>query len=311
MKAFLVGATIVSFSVAWTCCAVTSLGDIVEFGSQVNLVIWDEEAGVEHFVRKAHFRSQAEDLGFIAPTPSVPEIVEVDEEVFVTLEKLQPEPPFASKAASSDFATGGVEVIQETEVAGYLATTVKATDSAALADWMDKNGYSTTPNIERWTEFYIRKGWYLTAFKVKLDSGRGETGTVRMTFKTEKPFNPYVVPEDNFGASAGLKVYYVGSGKGVGTIGDSGSWVDATWSAPVKQQSHQLIIDQLKLDSLPKNLTLTAFDDPDFPRPAGDDVYFRHEADMRPLALMATGGAGLLGLWLVSRGKRRLGTESS
>lgn len=316
MRAFIVGASVVSFSVAWTCCGVTTLGDMVAFGEQVNVIVWDEDAGVEHFVRKARFRSQADDMGFIAPTPSVPDIVEVDEQVFVTMEKLKPKPQtfMATKSSSLEAASAGhVEVIQEQDVAGYRATTVKATDSAALAEWMAENGYTTTPSIERWTDFYIRKKWYLTAFKVNLDSGYGETGTVRMSFKTDRPFNPYVVPEDNFGASAGLKVYFVSSKRGVGTVGESGTWVNASWSASVNEGSHQLMKSQLNIDSLPSQLVVTAFDDPDFPRPAVDDVYFRLEGDSGPAVLvaMATGAAGLVGLWMVSRAKRFPGTDLS
>ena len=61
---------------AWACSGVGPAGAPVVFGGQTNIIIWDADRQVEHFIRNASFRSGAEDFGFIAPTPGKPELHE-------------------------------------------------------------------------------------------------------------------------------------------------------------------------------------------------------------------------------------------
>lgn len=205
---------------AWACCAVSTLGSLVSFGGQVNIVIWDPSTKTEHFVRNAEFFTEAKDLGFIAPSPTEPELAEASKEAFNTLARLEPPPEYAATGAASNGPTESakgedVTVIRVQDVAGYRATVLRATDSKALAAWMKQNGYRTTPAIQKWTEFYIAKDWYLTAFKVEAKDGEAATGVVRMTFKTEKPFNPYYVPSDNISKDVPgrLMLFFVAPGR--------------------------------------------------------------------------------------------------
>ncbi|MBW2460076.1 MAG: DUF2330 domain-containing protein [Deltaproteobacteria bacterium] len=50
--------------------------------SEEALIVWDAERGVEHFIRRGEFRTDADDFGFLVPTPSPPQLSEVDEDVF-------------------------------------------------------------------------------------------------------------------------------------------------------------------------------------------------------------------------------------
>jgi hypothetical protein len=194
---------------AVACGAVTFALEAAFFAGQTNIIVWDEATKTEHFVRNAKFTSTAGDLGFLAPSPSLPTLVEVDEVAFETLasavaefERKVKESKLTigcSGAATEDAAgVGSVEELQTIHVAGYVATTLKASDPAALSIWMKKNGYASTPQIQKWSDFYIKKGWLLTAFKVNSELGSGETGTVMMSFTTDRPFNPYYVPKENF-----------------------------------------------------------------------------------------------------------------
>ena len=268
---------------AWACCAVSTLQSLVTFGGQTNIVIWDPATKTEHFVRNAEFFTEAKDLGFIAPSPTEPELAEASKEAFDTLARL--EPPRAMEDAAKDdrpteAATGGpVSVIRVQDVAGYRATVLRATDSAALAAWMKQNGYRTTPAIEKWTEFYISKDWYLTAFKVQAKEGEAATGVVRMTFKTEKPFNPYYVPSDNVGRGrpSPLMLFFVAPGRFKGTVGDSGAWAAGKrWEAELTSSASRELAQHLKLDreAIPANCTVANYMDGSFPNAAGDDVYF-------------------------------------
>src|SRR5207237_170781 len=49
------------------------------------LIIWDPATKTEHFIRRAAFRSTARQFGFLVPTPTKPELSEVDDSIFDTL----------------------------------------------------------------------------------------------------------------------------------------------------------------------------------------------------------------------------------
>jgi hypothetical protein len=268
-------------SVASACCGVGPRGKPIRFGDQTNIVIWDPANKIEHFIRDAKFESDAPDFGFIAPSPSKPELSEASDAAFETLAALK---PFNRMSCSGPEAVGAIatskslQVIQQVDVAGYRATTLLASDSGALAEWMRKNGYQTTPTIEAWTKVYIAKGWYLTAFKVLDDGPVASTGTVRMSFTTDAPFNPYYVPADNIksGRTGMLKVFFVAPGEYRATIGKGQPWESADWTAPLPDATSSRLAGQLKLppSAIPPGAHVEEFQDPEFPRAASDDIYF-------------------------------------
>lgn len=266
----------------WSCCGVAGRNRQVTFVEQLNLVVWDPATKTEHFVRRASFASKAADVGFIAPTPTVPKLAEAQAGVFAYIESLNPTPAFGSKGVSGGAGAGGVSrgvtVVHEQDVAGYHATTLKATDAKGLADWMKENGFETTPGIEKWTAVYIKKSWYLTAFKVKMKSGAGTTGTVRMSFKTEKPFNPYFVPKENQGkGQSGLRLYFMAPGHASAKIGGKTDWQDPNWSVEASRHDTDTIASNIGMNDgdLPYGMRITAFYDSSFPNAAKEDLYFK------------------------------------
>jgi hypothetical protein len=296
-------------STAAACCGVGPVGKTVAFGDQTNIIVWDAAAQTEHFVRNATFTSAAKDFGFIAPTPSKPNLSEASKEAFITLAGLKPpkeEPHVGSIAAGVSRAmTKSVRVVQQVDVGGYQATTLLASDADALAGWMKKNGYATTPGIVEWTKFYIAKGWYLTAFKVENPSDVASTGTIRMSFHTDRPFNPFFVPSDNLvsGRTGTLRLYFVSNGDYDAHVGESTGWQTAEWQAPVSDDVSGLLAAQLKLppSAIPANSTVASYVDTNFPREASDDLYFSpaRQGYVLPAVVLAAAvivGAGLVRL---------------
>src|SRR6266571_4605352 len=56
------------------------------------IILWDAATGTEHFIRKASFKSDADDFGFLVPTPAQPELSESGNEAFpYLLELTKPE----------------------------------------------------------------------------------------------------------------------------------------------------------------------------------------------------------------------------
>jgi hypothetical protein len=134
-----------------------------------------------------------------------------------------------AKSAPAPRASG-VDVLETKRVGDYDAAVLvfrkgDGDDSGpkegaeALAKWLLKHGYETTPATAKWLEWYVQNGWCLTAFKVAgapnvidgpqpvvpkdANFGKGpplpprdlNLKPIRMSFRTEKPFYPYREPE--------------------------------------------------------------------------------------------------------------------
>ena len=319
----MLGTSLVSSSV-FACSGVGPPGKPVVFGDQTNIVIWDEAHHTEHFIRNANFRSGADNFGFIAPTPGKPELHEASNKAFYTLANLAPVYPasfggrggggFETKSKSSE-----VKVIQEADVAGFHATTLFSRSAQAINDWMNEHGYVSTPEVQKWAERYCGRGWYLTAFKV-VDKTKfaASTGTVRMTFKTSKPFNPFYVPSSNIlvDKKGTLRVYFVSVGDYDAKIGKKETWQTPQWTAQIPEASSALLAKQIKIpaEDIPDNCQVETFVDNDFPRPAADDIYFAKRRPIRtssavpardvPIYAM-TPLFAVFGLFMVSKRRRR------
>lgn len=306
----------------WACSGVGPPGKPVVFGDQTNIVIWDEKHQTEHFIRNANFRSGADDFGFIAPTPGKPNLHEASTQAFYTLASLAPPPPMQVFAGGAGGFGGRaraaeVKVIQEADVAGFHATTLWSTDAHAINDWMNAHGYVSTPEVEKWADRYTKRGWYLTAFKV-VDKAKlaASTGTVRMTFRTRKPFNPFYVPSSNVPVvkKGTLRVYFVSVGDYDANVGTYGTWQVPQWTAPIPEATSALLAKQIKIpaEAIPDNVQVATFVDNDFPRPAADDIYFsKKRVALKPAPATKRMGATTLAMpvfaagLLVVAGRRR------
>jgi len=168
-------------------------GEYVEITNESALIIWDQESKTEHFIRKANFQSSSPDFGFLVPTPTQPELAEVDDSVFtllsaytapkveyVTVRKPRPRPTsdemrMPTSAARGGGAPRGVEVLDQTEVGGQEAVVIKfhrgpksdvVEDAKELADWLKKRGYEFGPELVNWLKPYIENNWVMTAFRI-------------------------------------------------------------------------------------------------------------------------------------------------
>ncbi len=286
------------------------------------VIIYDEATKTEHFIRRATFQSTSADFGFLVPTPTVPELVEANPDVFATLSKLtepkvevrmKEEVNFGCGGAKNTFANvkadaahspgppGGVSVLQQVKVAGYEAASLKAEDPKELTAWLGKNGYVSRPSLTEWFQWYTEHKWVITAFK--LGDGAQSAGDgkfrvnnklVRMSFKTDRPFYPYREPADA-AAQSGLtsdrllRVFVLASVKSDGRIGlgdKSSDWPGKTvWADVAEPNAIAQVGTATKLAGLQTDRTwvLTEFEDRSFPRPATDEVYFGPAADTSPV----------------------------
>lgn len=294
------------------CCPVFRSGKPVVNADQTVILIWDAETKTQHFIRKASFKSDAEDFGFLVPTPSAPELSESGNEAFPVLQKLtEPEKKqvhrpsgtmscgCGAKLSETKTTVGAaaVRVLQEKMVAGFHAVVLEADSTDVLVRWLKDNGYAFSPEVAAWAKPYVEGGWKITALKLAKAADAKDTQNVaasalRITFKTDRPLFPYREPNpEKAAATLGasnrlLRIYFIADAKYQGKMdGDPGWTGRIAWAGKVKEEDRAKTLALLNLPSTtgPAQWWLTEFED-DWPyRSAPADVYFSRSGDQDPV----------------------------
>ncbi len=293
------------------CAPAPREGESVSISGEAALIVWDPKTSTEHFVRRADFETKARDFGFLVPTPSPPDLGEVDDAIFDAADQLTRARvvhktkvvtafgfgeipvvlPTASAPAGLAAPSGEVEVLHHTMVGELEATVVRADDPKALTEWLERHGYESRPALTEWLKWYTDHGWIITAFKLAKDrpeSGRLQSKSVRMSFHADRPFYPYREPADlrqSAGKARSLRVFFLADQKYEGTLGDAGAWPGSTvWANDIGTAARSLtgplnLNESNGAKSLGGARYLTEFEDDSNPRPGTDEVYFRPAAD--------------------------------
>lgn len=284
MKRFLVLAlALATANIIDACCGMVSEQKAkVEFTGQSNILLWDARNHLEHFVRSAKFSSTAKEFDFVAPTPSVPEIGVAKKAAFDYLRYLtMPAKPQSNNTRGGFGGAGGsetgvVQVFQETEVGSFHVVTLKASNTAVLKQWFTDNQYSVSASQDEWFNHYIKKNWYLTAFKVIAAKKEIKTEAIRMSFVTQVPYNPYYVPKENWYHGSQLELFFIGTGEMQGVVDHQ------LWNAIPQGRAHIPLNQYLSLaqnlglneSDIPGNMTVYRYIDYGFAWGAKDDLFF-------------------------------------
>jgi hypothetical protein len=304
---FLAGAIGLAASHALACCPAPPSGKPVVNADQTVILIWDAANQKQHFIRQASFLGEADDFGFIVPSPSQPELSESGNEAFPHLLKLT-EPEIVKQkrpsnvgcclacskvAAPKEAAVGSVRVLDEKQVAGFKAVILEASTAGALVEWLKANGYAYSPAIEAWAKPYVEKNWKFTALKVAKgpeDKAKKNVAAaaLRMTFTTDRPLFPYREPDAKSVAEKlnakdrMLRIYFVAEARYKGEPTKEVPWTGkVAWANKVAPEERKKTLELLKLpeNTGPAEWWLTEFEDnwPYSVAPA--DVYFSRDAD--------------------------------
>jgi hypothetical protein len=177
----------------------------VQIAGEEALVIWDPRARREHFIRTADFDPTDDDFGFLVPTPTRPELAAAPDRIFNELFDVYrardpiatPQAPPGARSAPGAATAPSVMVLERRTVAGLDAAVLAASDAGALDRWLAERGYPSGPELARWLEPYVARGWIVTAFRISpgAERRRFATSAVRMSFETTRPFFPYSEPQ--------------------------------------------------------------------------------------------------------------------
>jgi uncharacterized protein DUF2330 len=290
------------------CCPAPPSGKPVVNADQTVVLIWDAATKTQHFIRQAAFKSDADDFGFLVPTPSRPELSESGDDAFPYLKKLtEPEVQKVHRPSggtgcgcaseptvkSAKSAAPKVAVLEEKLVAGFNAAVLETKSTAALVGWLREHGYSFSPEVEAWAKPYVEGGWMITALKVakdKTDKEKKDVGAsaLRMSFHTDRPVFPYREPDPRSYAAALkaehrlLRVYFLAEGRYKGELTKDVPWTGkVAWSNPLSEADRSKVLQQLNLPEAtgPSQCWLTEFEDEWPYQAAPADVYFSRDSN--------------------------------
>ena len=297
---------LVGLAVPWSpqadaCGPVGPFGRRIAVANESAIIIWDAEAKTQHFIRRASFSTDAKDFGFLVPSPTRPELGDASDQAFQKLEttlQLRNKAPggFGGGAGGKGKGAGGVEVLEEKRVAGQDVAVLKANDADALAKWLKDHEYEFSPSVKEWVKPYIDSGWIITASKYAKDRDGAAIkdiagATVRMSFKTEKPFFPYREPSDqrndlqSFRQTRLLRIFFISNTPAKATVGGNAEkWIATPTRMMLNAKYRDDLLHLLKLPHTtgPASWWLTVFEDRSSPRPGLDELYFHPDGDPEP-----------------------------
>ena len=88
------------------CATAPREGETVAIADEEALIVHDPVAGVEHFIRRAAFRTAAREFGFLVPTPAVPTLTEAPEWLFARITVHHGPPVFSARRGSDARRSG-------------------------------------------------------------------------------------------------------------------------------------------------------------------------------------------------------------
>lgn len=277
---------------AEACCPAPPPGKPAVNADQTVILVWDPATKTEHFVRRASFKAESADFGFLVPTPSQPELAESGDDAFPFFEKVTepevrkvPAPTSggcASCAGESKSAAvmrepppQSVKVLEEKAVAGFQAVVLEATSANALVGWLEGHGYAFSPEVEAWAKPYVDGGWKITALRVakadaKKSDARVAAASLRLSFKTDAPLFPYREPDPKGREALTrdgrlLRFYFVSDARYDGSLVGA-TWTGKTaWAGPLSAEQRARALELLRLppsSSGPASWYLTELEDP-------------------------------------------------
>lgn len=288
------------------CLPIGRNGLPIRIAEETAVIFWDADTKTEHFIRRARFVTDSADLAFLVPTPTKPELVDVGDSVFGELLRFTNPPPpprmegFASKSLPAPRSMpDAVRVLEKKQVGNLDATILEATDAKALTEWLKKNEYPSSPEIEDWLVPYLKDKWILTAYKIAAKSKEGNTlpgfmgSTIRMSFKADKPFYPYREPKSAQSTRPNtnsndrlLRVYFLSQQAHEARLLDA-KWAEwIPFAGRLTPEVEEQVMRNLKLPERKgkETLFLTEFEDHTDVRSTGAEVVFLPSSDIKPIS---------------------------
>jgi hypothetical protein len=144
--------------------------------------------------------TDAEDVGLVFPTPAPATVTAGDRQTFVDIETaIQPREVVIDEWWDIDFGLAGGApeagappvVLDQVQLGPVQATTLEASDTTGLTEWLDANDYAIRDEVAALLDEYVQKGWYFVALKLTSDAPLdGGLDPIRFTFAADELVYP-------------------------------------------------------------------------------------------------------------------------
>jgi len=239
----------------------------------------------------------ARDSGLIMPTPAPATVSLGDASVFETL-ATEMTPTVVTKwewwasqwKSGSMNAAGGMDgaaapgspvVLDVVQLGPLEATTLAASNTQGLIDWLDAHGYGLRPEVTDLLRGYVDRGWYFVAMKLTSEDGLdGDLDPIRFVFDTPASGLVYPLALSQAARIEQMVNLYIFDDHRRDIQFANGKSIDymtggiPTWAGPVKQEALQSYGSYLTSYTLrfisPSQQIL---DDLSFPQAPNDEEY--------------------------------------
>ena len=183
------------------------------------------------------YQGDADDFSWVLPVPGEPDFELASDLVFAPLEQAtrpqfsltyegQPCDFLADNSNSSDgtppvAADPGaeedeaVEVLEQLSLGPFEIQLVHSDDPAAMAEWLDENGYDLTDRGQELITPYVEEGMNFVALRLAKDQGVGDIQPLKLTYEAETPMIPIRLTAVAAVPDMGILVWMLGEARAV------------------------------------------------------------------------------------------------
>ncbi|MCH7700201.1 MAG: DUF2330 domain-containing protein [Planctomycetes bacterium] len=183
------------------------------------------------------YQGDADDFSWILPVPGEPDFELASDLVFSPLEQAtRPQfsltyegapcdfffdndnavgPPLEEGAPSADPIDDAVEVLEQLTLGPFEIQLVHSDDPAAMAEWLDENGYDLTDRGQELITPYVEEGMNFVALRLAKDQGVGDIQPLKLTYESECPMIPIRLTAVAAVPDMGILVWMVGDARAV------------------------------------------------------------------------------------------------
>ena len=116
-------------------------------------------------------------------------------------------------SSSSSGGSGGVEVTKRETVGPYDTVQLKATDPAALQNWLQQNGFQIPPDVKPVVDQYVTEKFDFLALKLLPGKDVTDMRPVRITTPGANNILPLRMVAAGTGATVGISLWMIGEGR--------------------------------------------------------------------------------------------------
>lgn len=195
--------------------------DASEVGQSAMVIVEDDAL---HYILQLEVEGNSKEIGWLIPTPAVPDAPELTESTFFTAFNSRTEPHLIACSGGggcgSDELTnlrqGAGVVIDEGRI-GALEYAVLSGDGTDLGTWLTERNYPVGTEVQATIDRYVADGWSFVAMRIADDtmgSERTAIGPVHVRIPyTGEPVFPTGMTALSTGSSVDMLLYIVADGR--------------------------------------------------------------------------------------------------